>query len=72
LNATLLADGLGAYSTRNDAYIAALRTIMRTSDLGRSNQATLRWTTPPATPAFIPRVADLLVSRANAAEIPVR
>jgi Bax protein len=72
LNATLLADGLGAYSTRNEAYIAALRTIIRTSDLGRTNQTFLRWVTPQTTPAFIPRVADLLVSRANAAEFPVR
>ena len=72
LNGAMLASGLDAYSTRNGDYIDDVRAIIRTNDLTRTNQTFLRSTDPDTTPAFIPTMAELLASRADAAEIPVR
>jgi Bax protein len=72
LNGVTLASGLDAYSTRNDAYIDDVRAIIRANDLSRTNQTFLRAADPDSAPAFIPTVAELLASRADAAEIPAR
>jgi Bax protein len=72
LSGALLADGLDAYSIRNHDYIADVRAIIRANDLSRANQTFLRMATPYSTPAFIPTVAELLASRADAAEISPR
>ena len=68
LNGTRLADGLNAYSTRSSDYIADVRTIIRANNLSRTNQTFLRAAAPDSHPAFIPTVAELIASRANAAE----
>ena len=68
LSGALLADGLNAYSTRNSDYIADVRTIIRANNLSRANQTFLRAAAPDSHPAFIPTMAELLASRANAAE----
>jgi len=39
-------DGLNAYSTRNSAYIADVRAVIRANDLDRTNQTFLRNTSP--------------------------
>jgi Bax protein len=72
LSGALLADGLNAYSTRSSDYITDVRAIIRANDLSRANQAFLRAATPDAHPAFIPTIAELLASRADAAEIVAR
>ena len=72
LNGAMLASGLDAYSTRSGDYIDDVRDIIRANDLARTNQAFLRTTSPDTAPAFIPTVAELLASRADAAEIPGR
>jgi Bax protein len=72
LSGVLLADGLNAYSTRNSDYIADVRAVIRANGLDRTNQTFLRTTSPAATPAFIPNVAEFLVSRADAAEVPAK
>ena len=68
LDCTALAAGLDAYSERNGHYIAYVRSIIRDNDLARANATTLRETASTAAPAFIPTVAELLASRAEAAE----
>lgn len=68
LSGVQLADGLNAYSTRNSEYIADVRSIIRANNLSRANQAYLRAATPDSHPAFIPTVAELIASRAIAAE----
>jgi len=72
LNGAMLASGLDAYSTRNGDYINDVRAIIRNNDLSRTNQAFLRATDPTATPAYIPTMAELLASNAEAAESPSR
>jgi Bax protein len=72
LNGATLASGLDAYSTRSGDYIDDVRAIIRANDLSRTNQTFLRASNPDSTPAFIPTVAELLASRADAAEIPAR
>jgi Bax protein len=64
-----LAAGLEAYSERNQAYIADVRAIIRANDLTRANDAFLRETTVSTIPTFIPTVAELLASRAEAADL---
>ncbi len=68
LDCTALAAGLDAYSERNGHYIAYVRSIIRDNDLAKANASTLRATASTATPVFIPTVAELLASRAEAAE----
>jgi Bax protein len=70
LSGVQLASGLDAYSIRNGEYIDYVRDIIRANDLSRANQAVLRSVAPDSTPAFIPTVAELLASSANAAELP--
>lgn len=70
LNGSVLASGLDAYSSRNDDYIADVRSIIRANDLSRTNQAVLRANVPSSTHSFIPTMAELLASNAEAAEIP--
>ncbi|MCM2263626.1 MAG: glucosaminidase domain-containing protein [Desulfuromonadales bacterium] len=72
LNGVILASGLDAYSTRNGDYIDDVRVIIRTNDLSRTNQAFLRATAPSSTSSFIPTMAELLASKAEAAELPAR
>lgn len=72
LNGAILASGLDAYSTRNGDYINDVRAIIRSNDLSRTNQAVLRATDPTSTPAFIPTMAELLATKAEAAEFPTR
>jgi len=72
LNCAELANGLNAYSTRNSAYIADVRAIITANDLARTNQTVLRSVHPASSPSFIPTMAELLASRAYAAEIPTR
>jgi hypothetical protein len=72
LNGAILASGLDAYSTRNGDYIDDVRAIIRANDLARTNLTFLREADPDSAPAFIPTMAELLASRADAAEIPVR
>jgi Bax protein len=67
-----LASGLEAYSTRSHDYIDDIRAIIRANDLSRTNDTFLRATAPDSTPAFIPTVAELLASQADAAELPAR
>jgi Bax protein len=69
LNGAILASGLDAYSTRNSEYISDVRAIIRANDLSRTNQTFLKAADPASTPAFIPTVAELLASRADAAEL---
>ena len=68
LDCTALAAGLDAYSERNGHYIAYVRSIIRDNDLAKANASTLRATASTATPIFIPTVAELVASRAEAAE----
>jgi Bax protein len=70
LNCLALASGLDAYSERNNDYIADVRAIIRANDLTRANVAVLRETAAFSTPTFIPTVAELLASRAEAADLP--
>lgn len=70
LSGSQLADGLDAYSVRTSDYINDVRAIIRANGLTRANEAFLRAATPYSTPAFIPTVAELLASRADAAELP--
>jgi Bax protein len=70
LSGALLAAGLNAYSTRNNDYIDDIHTLIRANGLARANDTFLRAAVPYTTPAFIPTVAELLASRANAAELP--
>ncbi len=70
LNGAALASGLDSYSVRNDDYIADVRTIIHSNDLARTNQAFLRADTPYSTPSFIPTMAELLASKAEAADLP--
>ena len=72
LNGAILASGLDAYSTRSGDYIDDVRAIIRANDLSRTNLTFLREADPDSAPAFIPTMAELLASRADAAEIPVR
>jgi len=72
LSGAQLADGLNAYSTRNSEYIADVRTIIRTNNLSRANQTFLRPAAPDSHPSLIPTMAELLASRADAAEISSR
>lgn len=72
LNGAILASGLDAYSTRKSDYIDDVRAIIHANDLSRTNLTFLREADPDSAPAFIPTVAELLASRADAAEIPVR
>jgi Bax protein len=72
LNGAMLASGLDTYSTRNGDYIDDVRNIIRANDLSRTNQTFLRETSPDFAPAFMPTAAELLASRADAAEIPGR
>lgn len=72
ISGALLASGLDAYSIRSSAYISDVRAIIRANDLSRANQTFLRATTPDAFSSLIPTVAELLASRAEAAEFPGR
>jgi len=69
LDCTALAAGLEAYSERSSAYIDDIRTIIRINDLTRANAAVLRETASSAKPSFIPTVAELIASNAEAADI---
>lgn len=64
-----LAGGLHAYSERNTAYIAYIRSVIRSNDLTRLNHSFLRVTDPSRT-AFIPSLADFLSRPASAADYP--
>ena len=70
LSGVQLASGLDAYSALNGDYIDYVRDMIRANDLSRANQAFLRPAAPDSAPAFIPTVAELLASKANAAELP--
>ncbi len=70
LGGVQLASGLEAYSTRSHDYIDDIRAIIRANDLSRANSTFLRAEAPSSTPVFVPTVAELLASRADAAEIP--
>lgn len=72
LNGITLASGLDAYSIRNNIYIDYIQSIIRSNDLARTNQAFLRADTPASAPSFMPTVAELLASNAEAAGIPAR
>jgi Bax protein len=69
LNCLALASGLDAYSERNNDYIADVRSIIRANDLTRANAAVLRETALSSAPTFIPTIAELLASRAEAGDL---
>lgn len=70
LSGATLAAGLDAYSVRNNDYINDVRAIIRANGLSRSNEVSLRGNVPYLTPSFVPTMAELLASRAEAAETP--
>lgn len=70
LSGAMLAAGLDAYSVRSNAYIDDVRAIIRANGLSRVNDTSLRATAHNLHPTFTPTVAELLASRAEAAETP--
>lgn len=64
-----LAGGLHPYSERSAAYVAYIRSVIRSNDLTRFNQSFLRETDPSQT-AFIPSLADFFSRPASAADYP--
>lgn len=70
LSGAQLAAGLESYSTRSSDYINDVRAIIRANGLSRANQTFLRAEGPHLTAAFLPTVAHLLESQAEAAEPP--
>jgi Bax protein len=70
LSGAQLAAGLDSYSVRSGDYIDDVRSIIRANDLSRANETYLRDAVPYSTPSFIPTVAELLASRAEAADLP--
>ena len=68
LSCLALAAGLEAYSERSNSYIADVRAIIRANDLTKANAAFLRESKPSAALVFIPTVAELVASRAEAAD----